>query len=64
MLTSIKSNIRTTNFFGSLTLIRTFAAPRSAKSGGKVVGRKDNQEERKFLDSMQQLAFASEKAAK
>ena len=70
MLANIKSNIKLNNIFNNnnivlnVTCIRTFAAPRGTKSGGKVVGRKDNQEERKFLDSMQQLAFAAEKSAK
>jgi hypothetical protein len=43
---------------------RSFAAPGSNQNPKAVGKQKDSAEERKFLDAMQQLAFASDKASK
>ena len=47
--------------------VRYFAVPgrtTESKPKGKVIGKKDSTEERKMLSAMEQLAFASDKAAK
>ena len=65
----IKCQLLAYNRFGNASRRYMAALPNrggggSQDKGGKVIGRKDTTEERKFLDAMQQLAFASDKAAK